>query len=120
MEKETTILLEKLAQKLGTTGEYLWTVLLKQSPVSATTSLFYLLLMSGLGLWLYKVHKHLSNDDNKMSYYEKEEAVGVPMTVLVVIWMVLFIACIFDISNIINGYLNPEYWAFNKVLQAID
>lgn len=34
MNEQTTKLIEQLAKELGTTAEYLWTVLLKQSPIA--------------------------------------------------------------------------------------
>lgn len=39
MEEKTIKLIEQLAQKLGTTTEYLWAVLLKQAPIDATVVL---------------------------------------------------------------------------------
>lgn len=44
MNEQTVKLVEQLAQKLGTTTEYLWNVLIKQAPISAAIDMIYCLL----------------------------------------------------------------------------
>lgn len=119
MNEQTTKLIEQLAQKLGTTTEYLWTVLIKQAPISAATDAlcFIFVIIGGIILW--RLHKYLSKErgDYKHSiYYEQEEAVIIPMLIVAIIWAICFIACFFSIGNIINGFFNPEYWALKEVL----
>ena len=120
MNEETTKLIEQLAQKLGTTAEYLWRVLIKQAPISAATDLLYLVLIIITGIVLFNIHKRLAKEDEHgdSAYFTFEEGAAVPMIIGVIIWGILFIVCFFSIGDIINGFLNPEYWALNNVLNA--
>ena len=60
MNEQTTILLQKLSESLGTTSEYLWAVLIKQAPISATISMViftqYETLSKGIN-WLWEKAK---------------------------------------------------------------
>lgn len=120
MNDNTTKLIEQLAQKLGTTAEYLWSVLLKQAFVSAITDLMYLILVLLGGYGLFKLHKFLSKvEDNGDCIYEDAGFTVAVMIVATVIWAILFIVCFFSLGNIINGFFNPEYWALNEVLDTL-
>ena len=119
--EELTPLLEKLAEKLGTTTEYLWGVLLKQAPIIAATELVYLVLVILGGIVLYKIHKRLSKkvDGNNSIYYKADELVIAPMVIAAIIWVILFIMCFFSIGTIITGFFNPEYWALDEIMSLI-
>ena len=121
MKNQTTELLEKLAVQLGTTAEYLWSVLLVQARISAMTDLIFLILAILSGYLLYRTHRYLSQgtEDAHSIYYEKEEAVMIPMIIGLIIWITFFLVMFFSIGNIISGLFNPEYWALNKILNSI-
>lgn len=121
MKNQTTELLEKLAVQLGTTAEYLWSVLIVQARISAITDLIFFILAIVSGYFLYRTHLYLSKETEDMySLYErKEEAVILPMFFVVIIWVIFFLVMFFSIGNIINGLFNPEYWALNKILNSI-
>ncbi len=122
MNDQTTKLVEQLAQKLGTTAEYLWAVLLKQAPISAATDLIYLILVIIGGVLLYKLHKYLSEEGGEYKnsiYCDKEELVVIPMVLVTFLWGVIAIVCFFCIGNIINGFFNPEYWALKEILSQL-
>jgi len=110
MNDNTTKLLEQLANKLGTTSGYLWGVLVKQAPVSATITLMYLLLTIAYGFVLYKTYK------KAFSVYAMPRFFWIGAAVL---FGIIFIILFFSLDNIINGYFNPEYWALNKILESI-
>lgn len=125
MNDNTARLIEQLAQKLGTTSEYLWSVLLKQAPIEATITLIQTGLVALFGLVLWCVHKKLSNtivdnDYGKGNMYDKYElSAGVPMLLGLVIFVILSITAFFCFGEIINGYFNPEYWAFDHILRSL-
>ena len=121
MNEQTMKLVDQLAQKLGTTSNYLWSILLKQAPVSAIIDLIYFILTIIGGIILYKVHKYLASEKNgeESIYDENGGFVICIMIFATLIWTVLFIACFFSIGNIINGFFNPEYWAFDKILSSL-
>ena len=123
MNEQTTKLIEQLAKKLGTTAEYLWTVLLKQAPISAMIDLVYLVIVTITGIGLYKLHKYCTKEtgEYKESIYEDKGELVIPaMVVLATAWVIFFIACFFSIGNIINGFFNPEYWALKEILGACE
>ena len=123
MNTETTKLIEQLAQKLGTTTEYLWSVLIKQAAISAATDLLYLILVIIGLIVLIKLHFKFSivkgdGWDNR-SDYEKSDGLGIAMACIAVVLGGMFFVCFFSIGDIINGFVNPEYWALDKVLSSI-
>ena len=120
MNEETLKLVEQLAQKLGTTTEYLWGVLIKQAPIDAFTNLFYVLATIISGIGLYKLHKYFlkENEHNNSLYYEHEELLVGPMIIAALIWSTIAIICFFSMGEIIIGFINPEYWALNEILKA--
>lgn len=124
MDKTTAALLEKLAAKLGTTAEYLWSVLIKQAAISATTTLVYLMFIILFGVLLYKAHRRLSkpSTNNSRREYSIYEDLEWPISVMVVaalLWAIFAIAVFFSIPDIINGYFNPEYWALKEILDEV-
>ncbi len=119
MNEQATKLIEQLAQKLGTTAEYLWAVLLKQAPISAMVDLVYLVIVIIMGIGMYKLHKYCTKEtgEYKESIYEDNgEFVRPAMVILTIVWVIFFIICFFSIGNIVNGFFNPEYWALKEVL----
>ena len=122
ISKDVSILLEKLAEKLGTTSQYLWQVLIKQAPISATINLIEIILVGVFGVILWKLHKKFYGNmpGKEYSYYsEMEELIIVPMMVGMMIFVVVAIAGFCSIETIITGFVNPEYWALNKILDKI-
>jgi hypothetical protein len=123
MNEQTRQLLEKLADKLGTTSEYLWSVLLKQAPIYATFTLIQtlFLLFAGWGLW--KVQQKLLSKPEKShynSYYDKyEEGAVIPMIIISFVWIALMSIYFINFDSIINGYFNPEYWALTEILKSL-
>jgi len=114
--EELTGVLEQLAVKLGTTTEYLWSVLISQAKISAITDLIYIVLNIIIGIMLYKLHINLSKRD---LYDEYEEPLIAVMVIGALVWCVIFLINFFSIGGIINGFFNPEYWALQKVLDVI-
>jgi len=114
----TEKLLETLANKLGTTTEYLWGILLKQAPIYATVSLIQVLVIWGFGIVLYIIHGHLSNDENEHSYYN-QDLYSIVMCIVFIMWIILSLLSLFELYNIVNGYFNPEYWALKEILDTL-
>lgn len=116
MNNETASLLNKLADKLGTTAENLWAILLHQAPVDATVTLIQSVIFLLTPFIVYKVHRRIE----KMEYgYGENDAYGILMILSAIVSVVLVIIVICSISTIINGYLNPQYWALEKILDTL-
>lgn len=117
MNDNITKLIETLAAKLGTTAEYLWAVLIRQAPISATTSLILCLVFITLAAvytkWLIKKAK-----DDELDCLDNESNFVIALVGgLLSIIGVIVIICLF--SDIITGYFNPEYWALQKILDQL-
>jgi len=126
MNNQTNVLLQQLANKLGTTTEYLWAILLKQAAVDATTTLCYFIFIVFGGVLLYKLNKKFMRryqdpnySSNQTCDYEEYEPLGFVMFISTCIWAIMFIVIFFSLSDIVNGYFNPEYWALDKVLSTL-
>jgi hypothetical protein len=122
--KEIQPLLEKLAEKLGTTANYLWAVLLKQAPIAAATYFVQVLAMAVAWFFWYRVHKHLMKeppaDNYNDSYYEKYDiGAGLPMALIALFLFVLSIILVVNFQEMVSGFFNPDYWALNKILRSL-
>lgn len=124
MNENAVKLLEQLANKLGTTSQYIWAVLLKQAPIDSTITLVQIIIV-GISTYLfYRLHKYLLKVDNidgyKTSRYNHYEIGTIlPMVVIGFVLIIFIIACFCSIGDLINGYFNPEYWALSKILESI-
>ena len=116
MNEQTTKLLEQLAQKLGTTTEYLWAILIKQAPIDSAVTLFQFLIIALYGYILFRLNKWFFL---KKIYERYEEFVGIPMLFGLIVFLILAICAFFSISDVFYGFLNPEYWALKKVFSLI-
>ena len=123
MDEKTLHALTALAQKLGTTAEYLWGVLLKQAPITGIVDLLTsAALFAGAWLWLRYVMQKTTEPkeiagtrweradwDNEAAFFSWLSAI-----VLVAIASVLLVS---SVSTIITVMLNPEYWALRQILK---
>lgn len=119
MNDNTLKLLEQLAAKLGTTSEYLWSILIKQAPISASINLLLCAFIMVYNVVWIKLHLKFMNDDNDLSYDNKEGFLTVPMGIGGVagaLFIFLFLALL---KSAIYGFFNPEYWALTYILDHI-
>lgn len=111
-------LLEKLAEQLGTTSEYLWAVLLRQAPVNVLVFLIHVLLFFVLTVAWIHISKPLAKTVAGQDWInEAPSAAG-----LTVGWgtiALLWIWALASFENAIVAALNPEYWALQQVLDVI-
>ena len=122
MNNESTKLLEQLAEKMGTTVEYLWDILIYQAHIQAITVLIQFVIIFIATYFLFKLHIRFNKqtDDKHSVYYEHEEAVIIPMVFAGIVMAVLIIVAFFCISDIVNGFFNPEYWALQRILNTMN
>lgn len=121
MDSNTEKLIEQLAQKLGTTSQYLWSVLVNQAKFDALTTLFQFAILAVVGYIILKVHRRLSAlATDRYSTYGGNDAYGTLMTVVAIVYCLLLIVAFFSLDSVINGFFNPEYWALHKILNTIN
>lgn len=109
MNKETTDLINALAEKLGTTAEHLWAVLIRQAPITASMELLLILTLLVAVIVTACLAWRCAKKNN-------DEAVAC----MTIISIALFVALIFttatELPTIVAGFVNPEYWALTQVM----
>jgi len=111
-------LLEKLAEKLGTTSTYLWGVLVKQAFIDGILSIVFCVLVAVWTFALCRVHISFMKKD-KYDGYGNGSIRSFIMGMLAILTLFLLIAVLICLYNIPTAFLNPEYWALKEVLSAI-
>jgi len=124
MNDTTTRLIQSLADKLGTTAEKLWSVLIAQAPIDATISLFQIFIFGVLWVVMYKLnkkfHQPIPDDNYNDNLYDKYgPAIGIPMILGVMVLSALTLVGFFYLDMIFAGFFNPEYWALRTVLSSL-
>lgn len=107
MNESTEILIRELAEKLGTTAEHLWGVMVAQALVNASiTAIIITALMIATGFFYKKLPKF--DDDNGITIF---------------LWgawgwlaVISFISFMVEVPMIVTGFLNPEFWALKQLL----
>jgi Flp pilus assembly pilin Flp len=118
MNEETTKLIQQLADKLGTTAEHLWAVLVRQAPITSCVDVVVLIaaviatvisartLMKGVkGL-----KDGFENDGLNMS-------MAIVGSIVCLIAAIVLIICIAGLGTTASGFLNPEYWALKQIIK---
>lgn len=112
MTNETNKLIQELADRLGTTVEYLWGVLIQQAPIDACTKLTAILLLALalVVMAVYAYRKTWSDEDSK------DQVIAVVLVLAGMVGMITFLVSLGSIPSIISGLFNPEYWALKQIL----
>lgn len=121
MNEKTEQLLQSLAEKLGTTTEYLWTILVNQAKYDAITSVIQMAFMFAIIYWTIKLHIRFSkeDEDGDTMYYHKEELLIVPMIFAAITSVIMVVFFLSGFNDLIASIFNPEYWALKRVLNLL-
>lgn len=120
MNEQLTKLLTDLAEKLGTTAEHLWSVLIRQAYISGTAGIVItVILIASLIGWLKFILKKMRPDSRGCREWDygnnsKEwswMAWGASVTLSLMV-----IACQY---GDILGLFNPEFWALQQILKSV-
>lgn len=116
MDDKTLHALTTIADKLGTTAEYLLKVLLKQAPISGVIHLlicvFFIFASIALTKFVY------SKTTTKDKYPEwKDEGAFLAWVCVAVFFIYALSFFVFGIQEIVAAFLNPEYWALMQILK---
>jgi len=117
-------LLKELAVQLGTTSEYLWSVLIAQAHIQVITHIYVtviVLLTAGILFLVHrKLMKPIKEDDRSWNKYDDIEVLAPIMGVLGVICLGAVIGVAFGIiPELITAIFNPEYWALQEILKQL-
>lgn len=125
MNEQSLAVLKQLADKLGTTIEYLWGALLKQAPIHATIDLIgVLVVLCAATVWTLVVrnktkerpHPRYPDDRDRTITEWSHEGAVIGWAGAVVMWLLLFGVVMENLPMILAGYFNPEYWALMQVV----
>ncbi len=104
-------LLEKLGNVLGTNTEMLFNTLVKQARISSICDSILLVVILICAIVCCRIAINLTNDD-----YD--------VVRIVLFWVsgslfLVFLIGLFQLDVVIAGFINPEYWALNKILHTL-
>lgn len=123
MDDKTLVALTELANKLGTTAEYLFGVLVKQAPISGTINLLIILAWIGFTvLWLCIVIKKTRKPKATMedlyprAAWSDEQAFAGWLSAIT-LSIIAAVAVSSSLVMIVTAFLNPEYWALAQILK---
>ncbi len=117
MDGQVMETLRVLAEKFGTTTEFLWGILVRQAYVHGITAIVCFLLTSlcifgwNWGVWRFKIPEE-DNGDKRFGVYMMR-LFGL---MLVFIWTCFFLSGMFEVAT---ALINPEYWAIQQVMKGL-
>jgi hypothetical protein len=123
MTDNTLAHLAALADKLGTTAEYLWAVLIKQAPIHGTMTIITIVALT-IGfvllarLVMRKTRRPEATEDNPYPHAEWADEFGVIAWFLLVFFGSLTVmAWAIELPAAITALIHPEYWALSQILK---
>lgn len=118
MNQDTLNALTALAEKLGTTGEHLWGVLLQQAWVSFWTDLVCDLAFLALAYAMLQLSLFAYNHTDVVSFSGREgHALLCVLAGLGSLMSVITVVC--SIESTVTKLINPEYYALSQILKSI-
>jgi hypothetical protein len=122
MNETAEKLVRELAEKLGTTAEHLWGVLMRQAPITAATDSVTAAIMIGT-LWaLYRlvrmktIKPPKSDDDRYPSAEWSQEGAFMSWLILAIYALLTLVTVFYAIGTVITTTMNPEYWVLKQLL----
>lgn len=122
MDANTLQALAAIAEKLGTTAEYLRGVLIKQAPISGAIDLILLVALTIIFVfWLCLVMRKTTlkqKNEYGQIFAEWEDGLAAAAFLSVILLggftMFLILSCL---PTAITAFVNPEYWAFKQIIK---
>lgn len=124
MNEKTLEAITRLAEKLGTTAEYLWGVLLKQAPIAgvvdiAVGAIWIVFAVMWFRFVQQKTTKKKTTDENLYSSaadWEDEGAFLGWFSVFVIVCVSVVVVSS-NFKTAVEAILSPEYWAIKQILK---
>ena len=113
MKEEILNMLKTLAEKLGTTTEYLWATLVHQAYIAAIQEIVFLLITIVFSFILFKCIKRVQMNGENALYITQ-------LILAAFIVLIFLIVSIIDLSDLFNGFFNPEYWALQQLIYMLN
>lgn len=119
MNDHTQEIIAKLAEKLGTTAEHLWGVLVTQAPITAATDTIGLLVCGVallLGFFFALRTMRRANESSSLMGLEGAIITWIVWGFFCFVFLVTFFC---TIGGIVAGFTNPEYVALKELLRSL-
>jgi uncharacterized Tic20 family protein len=117
MNDNTTKLLNDLAEKLSTTSDKLWAMLLHQARIQFWTNLIIYAACALISYALYRTCRHLFTRVDKDDQFEMPATIAVIISIIFV--GVAVIGFLTTLQDTISALVNPEYWALTQILSTL-
>ena len=123
MDEKTLRALTAPANKLGTTTEYLWDVLLRQAPITGVIDFALLAAWVFLTvMWCRFVMRKTiaptpTQDDRNTRADWTEEAAFFSWLSAAILVMVTAVIVTVELAITVAALVNPEYWALRQILR---
>lgn len=119
MDDKTLQAVTALADKLGTTAEYLFGVLIKQAPISGALSAAMIAILLVAMAFVVKIVWKKTNarpgDSGKPEWLEEDA--GFAWAVVVLLFLVPVSIIADNAAMTVAAFANPEYWALMQILK---
>lgn len=117
MNEKTEQLIRELAEKLGTTGEHLWSVLVKQAQLSSAVDCVCLCILAAVCIFGYRITLERTKDGGPWNDGYGSSALPWILWAVLTLGALTFLCSV--ASGIVAGFINPEYVALREILQSI-
>ncbi len=122
MNDKTLELINSLADKFGITAEYLWSVLIKQAPISAAINITTSIVLVTVWFVAYRIVKRKTTppeatqeDRYPVAEWCGEDAI-LAWPIIALAALFVFIMSVVALYDSIHALTNPEYWALTQIL----
>lgn len=116
MEKETRELIQDLATELGVRADHLWEVLITQAYVQGVINLVacgIIVIITVIGFVI--TYRRYSKCGDKCVQEDR----GITAFIFALVMLVALCVCIPIGVNSITNFINPEYWALERILNKV-
>lgn len=124
MNDTTLDLLNRLADKLGTTVEHLWGVLIKQAPITAISDLVIGAVLVVLTVVWYrfvraktKVPPRTPENAYPSAAWDDDSATFAWVFV-VITGLIALMWCVAAMQQAVTAFVNPGYWALKQLIPS--
>jgi hypothetical protein len=120
MNEQTEKLIRELADKLGTTAEHLWSVLIRQAAISGITNIIAILLWAWFAFWSFRLVRRktteIKSEGGYFSAQWSDEGAALAWGIWGIGTFVIVAITGANLESIAGSLLNPEYWALKQII----
>ena len=118
MNDKLQAVLVQLAEKLGTTAEHLWSVLIRQAKIEGVTNIVsYVILIVCICLYLKFLSPFTKVENSDPCEWSSSEFARIVTSISAGIALLVFtLAAVFSIQNTVTCFINPEFVALNNLV----